>query len=104
MVTLRIEHAVPGFEAWKKAFDSDPLQRKRSGVRRYRVSRPVDDPKYVLVDLEFDTAADAERMLGRLREMWQTVTVMREPRTRILESMESSSSEAGAGCASRDAD
>jgi hypothetical protein len=25
MIILRIEHAVPDFEAWKKAFDSDPI-------------------------------------------------------------------------------
>jgi hypothetical protein len=37
MYILRIEHAVPDFAAWKKAFDSGPLGRKRSGVRRYRI-------------------------------------------------------------------
>ena len=89
MATLHIEHVVPDFEAWKKAFDSDPLQRKESGVRRYRVLRPVDDPKYVMVDLEFDNATQAEALLGRLREMWRKVTVMREPQARILESVDS---------------
>jgi len=34
MHILRIEHPVPNFDAWKKAFDSDPLGREQSGVRR----------------------------------------------------------------------
>jgi hypothetical protein len=89
MATLHIEHVVPDFDAWKKAFDSDPLQRKKSGVLRYRVLRPVNDPKYAVVDLEFDTPAQAEAMLSRLKEMWSKVTVMREPQARILESVES---------------
>jgi hypothetical protein len=89
MVTLRIEHMVPDFQAWKKAFDSDPLQRQKSGVRRYRVSRPVDDAKYVTMDLDFDDTVQAEALLGRLREMWRKVTVMREPQARILESVDS---------------
>ncbi len=46
MVILQIEHPVPSFDAWKKAFDSDPVNRKQSGVRRYRVLRPIDNPNY----------------------------------------------------------
>jgi hypothetical protein len=34
---LQIEHPVPNFEGWKAAFDSDPIGRERSGVRRYRI-------------------------------------------------------------------
>lgn len=32
MTILRIEHGVPSFEGWKKAFDSDPVNRKKMGV------------------------------------------------------------------------
>jgi hypothetical protein len=31
MPILRIEHAVPDFNGWKRAFDSDPVDRKGSG-------------------------------------------------------------------------
>ena len=88
MITLRIEHAVPNFDAWKKAFDNDPIGRPQSGVRRYRILRPVDDPLYVTLDLEFDNAADTNAFLTRLRELWRKVDVMREPQARILESIE----------------
>jgi hypothetical protein len=85
---LRIEHPVPDFDGWKKAFDSDPIGRERGGVRRYRVLRPADDAHYSVVDLEFDSAAEAERFLAALRELWGRVDVMRDPEARILEIVE----------------
>lgn len=70
MPILRIQHSVPQFEGWKMAFDSDPMDRKGSGVHRYHVYRAVADPNLVMIDLELDTLAEAERLLGRLRQMW----------------------------------
>jgi hypothetical protein len=91
MPILQIEHPVPDFDAWKAAFDRDPVHRERSGVRRYRILRPVDDPRYVLVDLEFDTLSEAEAMRTALRDLWSEVegTVMTSPRARIVEAVES---------------
>lgn len=91
MTILRIEHPVPSFDAWQRAFDSDPIGREASGVRRYRVFRPVDDPGYVLVDLELDGPAEAEALLGKLRELWSRVegTLMTRAKARILEVTES---------------
>jgi len=84
MVILRIEHAAASFDDWKRAFDSDPLGRAASGVRRHRVARAADQPNFVTIDLEFESHAEAETMLGRLREMWQRVTVVTDPRARIF--------------------
>jgi hypothetical protein len=67
MPVLQIEHAVRDFDAWKAAFDSDPIGRESGGVRRYRILRPVDDPNYVVVDLEFDTSGEAEAFRASLR-------------------------------------
>jgi hypothetical protein len=39
MVILRIEHRVSNYGGWKQAFDSDPVDRKGSGVRRYQILR-----------------------------------------------------------------
>ncbi len=91
MYILRIEHPVPDYSSWKKAFDTDPVGREKSGVHRYTVSRPVDDEKYVLVDLEFDTRDQAEAMLTALRQLWERVggKVMTNPAARILETVES---------------
>jgi hypothetical protein len=90
MYTLRIEHPVVDFETWKNAFDGDPVDRRKLGVRRYQVSRPIDDPKYVVVDLEFETASQAKTLLAALRVVWGRVEgkIMTNPKARVLESVE----------------
>jgi hypothetical protein len=90
MHVLRIEHGVRDFDAWKKAFDSDPIGREAGGVRRYRVLRAADDPNHALIDLEFDNAATAEAFLGALRQLWGRVEGLTAPTGRIAEVVESS--------------
>lgn len=91
MVIVQIEHAVPNFAAWKQAFDSDPVNRKQSGVRRYRVLRPVDQPNYAIIELEFDGLGEAEGLLAAMREVWRGVqgTIIESPHVRIVEVVES---------------
>jgi hypothetical protein len=90
MYILRIEHPVADYDGWKKAFDSDPVGRQKSGVRRYRILRPVDDPKYVMIDLEFDSAKEAEALLAAMRGVWGRVTgtIVSNPQSRIAEAVE----------------
>ena len=91
MTILRIQHAVPNFEGWKRAFDADPMDRKGSGVRRYTVYRVSSDPNLVMIDLEFDAVEAASAMLERLRRLWAGPggTVMRDPEAWILDQLES---------------
>jgi ribosomal protein L35AE/L33A len=90
MIILHIEHPVPDFDGWKMAFDSDPVGRKKSGVRRYQILRPVDDPNFVMIDLEFDTASQAEALLAAMRVVWSRVEgkIMTSPLARIVEAVE----------------
>jgi hypothetical protein len=90
MTVLRIGHPVADFARWKLAFDSDPAARRAAGVRRYQVLRAVDDPNYVLIDLEFATAPEAEAMLARLRTVWSNVEgdLIARPVTRLAEQVE----------------
>lgn len=90
MVVLQIEHKVPNFDGWKKAFESDPVNRKQSGVRSYRILRPVDDPNYVIINLAFDSLSEAENTLAKLRTLWAEVEgkVMMNPQTRIFDLVE----------------
>lgn len=90
MIVLQIEHKIANFEGWKKAFDNDPIDRKRSGVKRYQVYRPADDPNYVIIDLYFDNLEDAEKTLAALQALWKKVegSVMVNPRTRLLHVVE----------------
>jgi hypothetical protein len=91
MVILQIEHPVLNFAAWKQAFDSDPVNRKQSGVRRYRVLRPIDNPNYAIIELEFDSVDQAEGLLAAMREVWRRVqgTIIENPQARIVEAIES---------------
>jgi hypothetical protein len=87
MPILRIQHAVPSFEAWKRAFDSDPVGRKAGGVVRHTVYRVLGDPTLVVIDLEFRAVSEAERFLAKLRALWAGPggAVMRNPAAWILE-------------------
>jgi hypothetical protein len=73
MTILRIEHRVANFEGWKKAFDSDPAGRMSAGVKRYSIYRQFDDPDHVMIDLEFGSIPEAEKMLGVLKNMWPKI-------------------------------
>ncbi len=90
MYILRIEHPVPNFDGWKQAFDSDPAGREKSGVRRYQILRAIDDPNYVMIDLEFDTVKQAEALLAAMRVVWGRVegSIMTNPKARIVEAVE----------------
>lgn len=90
MYILRIEHPVHDFDGWKRAFDSDPVGREKSGVRRYRILRPVDDAHYVMIDLEFDTRTQAEALLAAMRVVWGRVEgkIVLNPQARIVEAAE----------------
>ena len=88
MHVLRVEHQVSDYDDWKKAFDNDPIGRRTSGVVHYRILRATDDPNYVMIDLEFDGAAEADRMQGALRELWGQVDVIRNPQMRTAELLE----------------
>ena len=89
MHILRIEHETADYEGWKKAFDDDPIGREKSGVRSYRVQRAVDDPSWVMIDLEFETSDEAEAMHAALRGLWDRVDVIQNPRARTVELVES---------------
>ena len=91
MITVRIEHPIKSFEAWQSAFDRDPVDRQGSGVRSYRILRPVDDPEFVMIDLDFDTPAEASTFVGAMRRVWASPqaapALAGEPRATIVRSV-----------------
>lgn len=89
---LRVEHTVSNFDDWKKVFDTDPLGRKKSGVRRYRIMRQLDNTSFVMMDLEFDDQKEAEAFAAKLRNLWvsaQGQKLMQYPQLRIVDPIES---------------
>lgn len=90
MATLRIEHAISDYQTWRQAFDSFSEARRKAGVRSFAVRQPVDDPQYLTLDLEFDTAGQAEAFAGFLHgRVWSSETsspaLAGTPQTRIFE-------------------
>ena len=71
MYVLNYWHTVTDYAEWKKVFDTDPLGREASGVRRLSIERPLDDEHTVIGELEFDSLGEAETFAGRLQEVWK---------------------------------
>jgi hypothetical protein len=92
MPVVQLEHAVKDFAMWKAAFDRDPIDRRKLGVRRHRILRPIDDPNYVVVELDFDTTDQAEACRAALDRLWASradaPALLGTPQTRIVEPIE----------------
>jgi hypothetical protein len=90
MATLHIEHPITDFDTWTTAFNRFGDARRKAGVRAHRVQRPVDDPKYVVIDLDFDTTPEAQGFLNFLNtQVWgvreNAPALVGTPETMILE-------------------
>ena len=90
MPTLLIEHSITDFDTWHAAFTQFAERRKQGGVLHERIMQPVDDPRYVLIDLEFDTI-EAARGFQRFLEtqVWSTPAnspaLVGSPRARVVD-------------------
>jgi len=92
MATLHIQHPVTDFDTWTSAFNRFADARRNAGVRAQRIQRPIDDPNYVVIDLDFDTAAEAMRFRGFLTaQVWSNPEnspgLAGTPETMILEAV-----------------
>ena len=59
MATLHIEHAITDRSIWLGAFARFEEARQKAGVRAERVFQPVDDEKYIYIQLDFDSVEQA---------------------------------------------
>ena len=90
MFTLSIEHAISDFRTWQQAFDRFAEAREKAGVVGQRIRRPVDDPHYVVIELEFEAQANAENFRQfLLNVIWAnrdaSPALVGTPASRILE-------------------
>jgi hypothetical protein len=90
MPTLHIEHKISDLATWLSAFQGFADARRQAGVRAENVLQPVDDPGYIVVDLEFGTTEEAESFLRFLKErVWaipeNAPALASAPQTLILE-------------------
>jgi hypothetical protein len=59
MATLHIEHPISDLDVWLAAFQQFAEARRGAGVTAQRIYQPVEDDKYILVQLDFDSAEAA---------------------------------------------
>jgi hypothetical protein len=78
MAMLIIEYrlptdAVPGYEEWKKVFDTDPVDRGGHGATRHWIYRDEVDPNHFMLSIEFPTVDDAREFLNEpmLKQSWE---------------------------------
>jgi hypothetical protein len=72
MTTLHIENTVRDYTAWKANFDKFDRARRDRGVTSYRVARSAEDPRRVMIDLEFDGTTRAEEFREFLAGVMRT--------------------------------
>ena len=90
MATLHIQHPVTDLDTWTSAFNRCAGARHRAGVRAQRIQRPVDNPKFVVIDLDFDSTGEAQSFQRFLRtQVWanpeDSPGLAGTPETMILE-------------------
>ena len=89
MPTLHIEHEITDYHTWSTAFSGFAHARTQAGVRHERVRRAVDDDRWMVIDLDFDTTDEATAFLGFLRaNVWGTPlapALVGAPAAKILE-------------------
>jgi hypothetical protein len=89
MTILHIEHPITDLPTWRAAFDRFAESRRRAGVTAARIQQPVDDDRYVVVDLDFPSREQAERFRTFLEtQVWTnreaSPALAGAPRTRLL--------------------
>lgn len=91
MTTLHIEHPITDLNVWLAAFDRFADARAKAGVRAQRVLHPIDDPNYIVIDLDFNTTDEARRFLAFLQtNVWSSTdsapALAGAPQTKLLQS------------------
>lgn len=92
MFTLSIEHAISDFPTWKHAFERFREAREKAGVVEHRIRRQVDDPQYLVIELDFETREEATDFRQLLHSVvWASreasPALVGVPETRILEAL-----------------
>jgi hypothetical protein len=86
--TLHIEHAITDYPTWKEAFDRFADARRQAGVMAHRIRFLEEDPRQIVIDLDFDAPAPAHAFSAFLHErVWGTgnaPALVGAPTTRVL--------------------
>lgn len=73
MATLHIEHPISDLDTWLGAFNQFAEARRDAGVIAQRIHQPVDDDRYIVVQLDFGTVEAALQFKEFLQSVvWQS--------------------------------
>lgn len=73
MATLLIEHPISDLATWLAAFGQFEDARRNAGVTAQRICCPVDDDRYIVVELDFETVEGATGFMEFLEQVvWQS--------------------------------
>jgi hypothetical protein len=73
MANLHIEHAITDLDTWLQTFNAFAAARRSGGVLEERISQPVDDPHYIVIDLTFESVSAAQDFRSFLVErVWSS--------------------------------
>ena len=73
MPILHIEHPITDLDTWLETFRRFAPARDQAGVKSTQVWQPVEDPHYIVVNLEFESVAAAGNFRTFLREnVWSS--------------------------------
>lgn len=73
LATLHIEHPISDLDTWLGAFNQFAEARRDAGVTAERIHQPVDDDRYIVVQLDFDSIDAAEQFKSFLESVvWQS--------------------------------
>jgi hypothetical protein len=107
MASLHIEHAITDLHTWSAAFTAFAHARRDAGVLEERISQPVDDPHYIVIDLTFESVGAAEDFRSFLVErVWScsdaAPALVGRPRAVVLRPVATSVAEPSGKDPSRD--
>jgi hypothetical protein len=93
MTSLHIEHPITDLATWRAAFAGLAEVRRGMGVQAEQVRHRLDDERYVVIDLEFDTAEHAAGFLRFLEtQIWaipeNSPALVGRPVTQLLEAVD----------------
>jgi hypothetical protein len=73
MPTLHIEHQISDLDTWLGAFGGFAEARRGAGVTAERIHQPVEDDRYIVVQLDFATVEAAREFKNFLEGVvWQS--------------------------------
>jgi len=73
LATLHIEHPISDLGTWLGAFNQFAEARRDAGVTAERINQPVNDDRYIVVQLDFGSVDAAEQFKGFIESVvWQS--------------------------------